>query len=111
VGFLLTALVWLQPWGLFLPSAVVALGRRWRGLEPHERTACACFRPLVQAVVTYFKRSRMFTLSKRLRYVGCPITQTFGLFAELFIMIEIAEWVEKAFSKLDDPRPERPAAD
>ena len=38
-GFLLVSLVWFLPWSLFLPSALVALWRRWRSLSIPERAA------------------------------------------------------------------------
>ncbi len=39
LGFLLVSLVWFLPWSLFLPSALVALRRRWRFLLRPERVA------------------------------------------------------------------------
>ncbi len=39
LGFFLVSLVWLLPWSLFLPSALVALGRRWRSLPGADRSA------------------------------------------------------------------------
>ena len=39
LGFLLVSLVWFIPWSLFLPSALVALWRKWRFLLRPERVA------------------------------------------------------------------------
>lgn len=38
-GFLLATAVWLLPWSLFLPSAVLDVARRWRALPGRERHA------------------------------------------------------------------------
>lgn len=37
VSFLLVSLVWFLPWSLFLPSALIALKRRWQSLSFAER--------------------------------------------------------------------------
>lgn len=37
-GFLGVSVVWFLPWSLFLPSAVLALARRWRSLAAPERS-------------------------------------------------------------------------
>ena len=57
IGFLLVSLVWFLPWSLFLPSATVALGRRWRSMPGLERSGWTLVCLWAGAVVGLFSLS------------------------------------------------------
>jgi 4-amino-4-deoxy-L-arabinose transferase-like glycosyltransferase len=67
LGFLLVSLVWLLPWSLFLPSALVVLARRWRSMPGPERSGWTLVCLWAGAVVGLFSLSAF-----RLEHYGLP---------------------------------------